>query len=75
MKKGVLLRTSCSSRLRTFSTLPFIKEKKMDVNILIQELEASWQWYHTAVVAVGAGLCVGGVLFLLYQALEAFFRE
>lgn len=47
----------------------------MDVNILVQQTAANWQWYHGVAVGVGAGLCVGGALFFLYIALEAFFRE
>ncbi len=46
----------------------------MEVNI-VQDLVAHWQWYHTAAVAIGAGLCVGGGILLIYFSLDMFFRE
>lgn len=42
----------------------------MDVIILVQELEASWQWYpHGLAVGIGAAVCVVvGILLVFYFA-------
>ncbi|MBZ9572685.1 hypothetical protein KJA17_00605 [Patescibacteria group bacterium] len=41
----------------------------MDVIILVQELEANWQWCpHGVAVGIGSALCIIGVLLVAYFA-------